>query len=355
MEKARKASIRTKLILSYCLLIVIFILYGLLSIFDQRTLFSLTQTLYNHPLVVSNAALQANVSITKMHRDMKDVVLFQVPERINQSIEAVAEQEKRVYQHLDIIRHNILGTEGKQLENETRILFDQWRPIRSRVIELVNQNQRIEAANITREEGADHVAKLEQKMVELTGYARGKASLFMDESRETYSGLSIKSWIFLLLGLTTSTLIAFFTIRQIMLSEKALRTSEEVYRSLVESQIDLIARITPDGKFTYVNEVFCSFFDKTRESLVGSSWQPIPVDDDVALIEEKLSTLSVDNPTVVIENRVRSGKGDIHWIQFINSGFFDENGNVVEIQSVGRDITERVKSEKERELHRTGH
>lgn len=349
MEKAKRASIRKKLLLSYCLLITIFILYGLFSIFDQRTLFSLTKTLYNHPLVVSNAALQANVSITKMHRDMKDVVLFRLPERVIQSIDAVAQQEKLVYQQLDIIKNKILGAEGKQLENETRILFDDWRPIRSRVIALVDNNQREEAANITREEGANHVAKLEQKMLELTSYARGKAALFMDESRDTYSSLSIKSWIFLLLGLATSSLIAFFTLRQIVLTEKALRRSEEVYRSLVEAQIDLIARFTPEGRFTYVNEVFCTFFGKTKESLVGSSWQPIPVDDDVALIEEKLSSLSADNPTVVIENRVRSGKGEIHWIQFINSGFFDEKRNLVEIQSVGRDITERIQTEKENE------
>ena len=186
MAKARQVSIRKKLILSYCLLIAILILYGLLSIFDHRSLFSITQTLYNHPLVVSNAALQANVSVTKMHHDMKDVVLFQVPVRINQSITTVAKQEQLVYQQLDIIKNKILGEEGKQLVSEARILFDDWRPIRSRVVELVNNNQRDEAATITREEGAEHVTKLEQKMLELTSYARGKASSYMNESESTY-------------------------------------------------------------------------------------------------------------------------------------------------------------------------
>ena len=42
-----------------------------------------------------------------------------------------------------------------------------------------------------------------------------------------------------------------------------------------------------------------------------------------------------------------SGKGDIHWIQFINSGLFDLDGNLVEVQSVGRDITERKLVEEE--------
>ena len=55
--------------------------------------------------------------------------------------------------------------------------------------------------------------------------------------------------------------------------------------------------------------------------------------------------LSVANQTVVIENRVFSGKGKIHWMQFVNRGFFDHSGNLKEVQSVGRDITERKQIE----------
>jgi hypothetical protein len=36
------------------------------SLYDIRTISDLTQTIYKRPLVVSNAALQANISITKM-------------------------------------------------------------------------------------------------------------------------------------------------------------------------------------------------------------------------------------------------------------------------------------------------
>lgn len=348
MEKVQKTDIRKKLILSYCLLIAIMILYGLVSLVDQRTLYSLSLTLYNHPLVVSNAALEANASIAKMHRSMKDVVLFRSPERITQSIDEVEQLEKQVYKSLDSVKHKILGAEGKQLENESRLLFANWRPIRSRVIQLVNNSQINAAADITREEGAEHVEKLEQKMLELTNYARRKAASFIDQSHETYSGLRLKSSLFLLFGIAGSTLIAFFTIRQIISTEKALRESEEVYRSVVEGQIDLICRFTPDGKFSYVNEVFCRFFGKSKKELLGSSWQPLPIDEDLSDIEDKLSSLSVDNPTVTIENRVHSSKGKIHWIQFTNTAFFDFAGQLLEIQSVGRDITERKREAKEK-------
>ena len=125
----------------------------------------------------------------------------------------------------------------------------------------------------------------------------------------------------------------------------ALKESEERYRSLIETQTDLVSRFLPDGTFVFANEVFCEFFNKPKEKLIGSKCQPLPVDEDVKYVAEKLSTLSPTNPTVTIENRVYSGKGEIHWVQFVNQGFFDNQGNLYELQSVGRDITERRQAE----------
>ena len=347
MDKINRTNIRRSLIFTFCLLIFIFILYGLLSLFDHNTIFRLTKTIYDHPLVVSNAALQSDASIAKMHRSMKDVVLSKSSKGIQNYIKAVEQQEKKVYQNLDIVKNQIIGTEGKKLENEARNLFENWHSIRKEVINLVISGQIDEGANITVTKGADHVVKLEEKMLELTSYARTKASLFMTDSENTYSRLTVKSIVFLLLGTLLSSLIAFYTIKQILFYEKDIRDSQERYRSLVESQIDLVSRFSSNGTFTYVNEVFCRFFNKTREDLIGSKWQPLPVDDDSDLVEKKLSLLSPAHTSVSIENRVRSGEGNIHWIQFINTGFFDLNGDLTEIQSVGRDITERKQAEEQ--------
>lgn len=129
-------------------------------------------------------------------------------------------------------------------------------------------------------------------------------------------------------------------------TEEALLKSEERYRSLVENQTDLVCRFIPDGTLIFVNDAYYHFFEKTKDELIGKKWHPLPVDDDVAFIQEKLLTLSPSNPQVLIDNRVISGRGDIHWMQFVNRGFFDHHGDLLEIQSVGRDITERKLLEK---------
>lgn len=124
-------------------------------------------------------------------------------------------------------------------------------------------------------------------------------------------------------------------------AETALRASEERYRSVVEDQTEVICRILRDGTFSFVNDVYCRFFGKSAAELLGERWQPVAHADDLPAIEAQLATLTPANPVVVIENRVYSGTGRLHWMQFVNRGFFDAAGNLAEIQAVGRDITVR--------------
>lgn len=127
--------------------------------------------------------------------------------------------------------------------------------------------------------------------------------------------------------------------------EASLRASEERYRALVEDQTEVISRFRTDGTILFANDVYSRFFGKTTDELIGQKWHPRAVGEDVPTIEAKLRTLSPANPVVVIENRVYAASGEVRWMQFVNRGFFDPQGRLDEIQSVGRDITERRRAE----------
>jgi PAS domain S-box-containing protein len=129
--------------------------------------------------------------------------------------------------------------------------------------------------------------------------------------------------------------------------EESLRDSEARYRGVVEDQTEVISRFLSDGTITFVNGAYCRFFRKSSRQLVGKKWQPRAVISDLPEIEKKLKELSLAHPVVVIENRVHYGKGDIRWMQFINRGSFDSGGRLLEIQSVGRDITDLKLTEQE--------
>jgi PAS domain S-box-containing protein len=121
--------------------------------------------------------------------------------------------------------------------------------------------------------------------------------------------------------------------------------AQDSHRIVVEDLTEIICRFLPDGRLSYVNEVYCRFFGRTREQLIGQRWQPGAVAEDVQLIEERLRLLSPKTPVVSIENRVYDGKGRLRWMEFVNRAIFDDQGLLKEMQSVGRDITERVLAE----------
>lgn len=125
----------------------------------------------------------------------------------------------------------------------------------------------------------------------------------------------------------------------------AARRSEEYFRAVVQDQTEVICRFRADGTLTFANDVYCRFFGILAEEKIGTCWQPAAHPDDLPLIQARLRTLGPERPVAIVENRVHAGNGRLHWMQFVNRGFFDAAGRLVEIQSVGRDITERKQAE----------
>ena len=160
--------------------------------------------------------------MTKMHRSMKDVILSKSAVEFNKASDEANKYEQLVYEQLDVIRDNIIGTEGQNLEERTRQLFADWKPIRQEVFLLFHSGLRDEAAAITKGKGADHVAMLEDKMMELTSYARKKADGFMQLAERSQKRVENISVILVLAGVFLSVAIALITVRYVLKVEKIL-------------------------------------------------------------------------------------------------------------------------------------
>ncbi len=122
-------------------------------------------------------------------------------------------------------------------------------------------------------------------------------------------------------------------------TEIALRESEKRYRGLIESQFDLIARIDTDFCFTYANESFCRVFGKSVEELMGTSFVPLVHTDDIALTLAEMEKLKAPPYRCYYEQRNWTVNG-WRWFAVENCSIFDDLGNIVEFQAVGRDITD---------------
>lgn len=124
-------------------------------------------------------------------------------------------------------------------------------------------------------------------------------------------------------------------------AEEALRRSEALYRAILEDQTELIARFEPDGTLRFVNEAYCRFFGVTREEIINKTYEPVVFEEDRDRVAALVRAIAPENPVVTIENRAIVGS-EIRWTQWSNRGIFDDSGRLLELQAVGRDITDPV-------------
>jgi PAS domain S-box-containing protein len=128
-------------------------------------------------------------------------------------------------------------------------------------------------------------------------------------------------------------------------TEAALRQTEERYRDIVEDQTELICRFLADGTLTFVNGAYARYFDRSPETLVGTSFWPLISEEFHKAAQEFLASITPGHPVATIEHPVHAPNGEIRWQQWTDRGIFDELGRIVEYQAVGRDITERKRAE----------
>ena len=128
--------------------------------------------------------------------------------------------------------------------------------------------------------------------------------------------------------------------------EEKLRTSEELYRNVVETQTELICRFLPDSTLTFVNEAYCRFFGKTREELIGTKYLDLIPEDVRPAAEQVVRTLIENRETQWVEHKVILPDGSIGWHHWTDHVILDDAGNIVELQGIGRDITERKRFER---------
>jgi PAS domain S-box-containing protein len=107
----------------------------------------------------------------------------------------------------------------------------------------------------------------------------------------------------------------------------------------------LIVRVKPDWTLTFVNDAYCRFVDKKREELIGQNAAQFVLDEDIQKGKKTQATLSPQNPVAAYQEHNVVAGGEIRWTEWRDRGIFDEQGNLVEIQSVARDITERKQAE----------
>ncbi len=119
-----------------------------------------------------------------------------------------------------------------------------------------------------------------------------------------------------------------------------LHESEQRYRGLVDSQGDAIFRRAADSRLTYANDAFFKLFGLSPKDAIGFPFAPELHPDSRAPMFGSFAGLETGKGRVKYDQHVRTAYG-WRWIAWEDYAIRDAFGRLVEVQSVGRDITER--------------
>lgn len=170
----------------------------------------------------------------------------------------------------------------------------------------------------------------------VSGRPRSAKRHFWDEHPGIVLGTSVAV---LIQSILISALLVHHRRRRRM--EKELRLSEERYREVVESQTEMVCRYRADSTLTFVNEAYCRYFGKSREELLGTRFLMLIPDAMHGVVMGMMDNIIETRTPAAHEHQVLRVDGSIGWMHWDDYPIFNDRGVLVELQGIGRDISER--------------
>ena len=116
-----------------------------------------------------------------------------------------------------------------------------------------------------------------------------------------------------------------------------LQEAEQRASNLFEAQGDLIVLRDQDGRITYANDAYCELAQTARSELIGSA-------ATLEVLEQGATALEASG-TRVYDQKIDGPLGP-RWIAWREGLVRNDAGEAAEVQSVGRDVTDRTESER---------
>ena len=149
------------------------------------------------------------------------------------------------------------------------------------------------------------------------------------------------------LGLPVEVVGLWLDITEATEAAERVKNSEERYRILVEDSPAMICRYLPDLTLTFGNQPLASYLECTTAQLPGinlSSW--LSTEQREAFVQ-RIASLTPQAPVSTAEISLQLPGREYAWWVWSDRGIFDEQGNLLEVQAVGRDNTEVRRSQQQ--------
>lgn len=335
--------------------IVFVFIISVMSLYYINTIHTITENIYNHPLKVSNAALNVQKGVFKIHRDMKDIVLSSNLNELEIFLEDVENEEKNVYKNLEIIRNNILGQEGLTLYKQTYNLFKLWKPIRTRVVLLMKKKDYKDAINLTKQEGAVHVESLEKSASVLANYAHHKADKFKRKAHNTFLNFQFIDTVLFIFTIVILIIFTVYVRKRMKQYIESLLHSQEKIKEL-NDRFELAIDGTNDGLWDWDLKENSVYLSSRWKEMLGyrddelpnsfETWKSRVHPED---LQEALNQIALAHRDPQVEYNVihRLKHKDGSWVWILDRGqtIFDKNDKPIRMIGFHTDITKQKELE----------
>ncbi len=130
-------------------------------------------------------------------------------------------------------------------------------------------------------------------------------------------------------------------------NEYELLKSEQQLRMLAENSFEMISLSTPDGLLVYVSSSSEKITGYTREELYGKYLIDFFHPDDLDAVQiQSQEQITSKNKDIIITHRFHTKSGEYIWLESFTQYLYDESGNVANLQTSSRDVTQNVLANK---------
>ncbi|WP_417660674.1 PAS domain-containing sensor histidine kinase [Pseudomonas sp.] len=136
-------------------------------------------------------------------------------------------------------------------------------------------------------------------------------------------------------------------ITEATLAAERIRESEERYRILVEDSPAMICRYLPDLTLNFANRPLADYLERSTEQLIGANLGEWLSAEQREAFAQRLLGLTPEQPISTAEICMQLPGREHAWWVWADRGIFDEQGNLLEVQAVGRDNTEVRKAQQQ--------
>ena len=346
------------ILLAFFILILFAAVSRFYALYQIDELKRITEKITEHPLKVSNAALNVQLNVFKLRQQMVLIVFFPDKAKLQQRIYNVHQYEEEAHKNLGIVNRLILGKDGESLARETEQYFHERAVVREQVISLAIVGNTQKAVQIFQAHEASYL-RLDTLVNELYLYAKNKAALYDNqvnslyeqyEKNNNYSAVILAILFALIIYYTVHRIAVFVYHNEKLMGEKSnelahlLAAQEQIKKlsTVVEQIDDSVVMTDKNGHITYVNNACCDHTGYHREEILGNTPRMFKAEyhknNDYKRLWETILSGKTYRETLVNKKK----NGDLYYEDKTITPLRNHDDIIIGFVSTGKDVTKEM-------------